>query len=410
MATLTRPSGRTVEYAQSSTGGASDWPVAVVFPPLFQAAAMVLDDNFVAAAASAGLRVVCVSRPGIGETSPVGGCPDASPMQSRSEASGEAHGCLKRWSTSVEACLATHCADVAAVLAELGASCVRIVGICAGTPYALHFYTQHAALVSNVHLTLVVPWVPADCPEHKRLIRLAAQGWLGPHAAIGTLLGVAPAAAGTLFLRGPLDAPSLTKEFTPSERAEFERQCAADDTRAARFVGNLRRHMRAYSLHGVRGDIASSLATQHDLGLPTAGASYSATAGAGLGSVGASRVRFATDRSNSRLEHPRRCSAHVLSSILLTSTVSSPPTKTSCSRQRRSRGLLAASPAETRPFASPHSTTRHTWARCSCVPRCGCPRPQRMAMCRRTARCAGAAASARGARSRRSWHPLKRLV
>jgi len=296
MATLTRPSGRTVEYAQSSTGGASDWPVAVVFPPLFQAAAMVLDDNFVAAAASAGLRVVCVSRPGIGETSPVGGCPDASPMQSRSEASGEAHGCLKRWSTSVEACLATHCADVAAVLAELGASCVRIVGICAGTPYALHFYTQHAALVSNVHLTLVVPWVPADCPEHKRLIRLAAQGWLGPHAAIGTLLGVAPAAAGTLFLRGPLDAPSLTKEFTPSERAEFERQCAADDTRAARFVGNLRRHMRAYSLHGVRGDIASSLATQHDLGLPTAGASYSATAGAGLGSVGASRVSiFAAD-------------------------------------------------------------------------------------------------------------------
>jgi len=53
----------------------------------------------------------------------------------------------------------------------------------------------------------------------------------------------------------------------PRQRTELSRQCACDATRAARFVAQLRTHLDAYTLEGLRGDIATCLATSNELGL-----------------------------------------------------------------------------------------------------------------------------------------------
>ena len=220
---ISRQSGRAVEYALSSTD--PSLPLAVLFPPLFGTAPLVCDADFASAATAARLRVLCVSRPGVGDSAPVGEGPDTAfeapqiydPLTCRS---GSGPTC-----TAVEARLATHAADVAAVLRDLDAtSNIRVIGVCAGAPYALAFFTQHPTLVSATHITLVTPWCPGDCPEHKGLVRLAAGGWLGPHAAIGSLLAVAPTLVPAIILRGPGDVQKLAAGLYESERAEFARQ------------------------------------------------------------------------------------------------------------------------------------------------------------------------------------------
>jgi len=247
---------------------------------------MVNDDNFVCAARTASVRVLCVSRPGCGRSMAV----DQGPAGDHEVAYiYGALGCRSnRATTSMGARLATHTADVAAVLRHLGVTKgVRVIGVCAGTPYALHFFSCHPELICTAHLTLVTPWCPIDCPHHKSLFQLAGRGWFGPRSAMGNWMRFASAFSTTFVLRGPADAYKMTSALSTSEQAEFERQCAADQTRAARFVEQLRSHVEAYSLHGTRGDISTCLATEDELDLP---------AGA-IGTIDATRVSiFAAEK------------------------------------------------------------------------------------------------------------------
>jgi len=101
------------------------------------------------------LKIVCVNRPGKGETS-----------------EGELDGPTGH--------LTTACEDAAFVLDELSWNRVSLLFMCAGTPFALGFATQNPHRITG-KLMGVASWVsPADSGETKLLYRFGSclPGWL----------------------------------------------------------------------------------------------------------------------------------------------------------------------------------------------------------------------------------------
>lgn len=181
--------------------------VALLFPPLGSSAAEFIGSlEFAAAAASAGLIVLCVDRPGIGGTS-------ASP---------------RRWFRCAQTRLACHSADVIAVLNALGLSNSRVhlVGMCAGANFALGFSHAHPDHC-DPHLTLVTPWVSGECPHNNKIVRQAAAGMFGPHATIGPILLLLSVPRLHRFLSAKSDLAAVkaaTVAFSSSERALLSRR------------------------------------------------------------------------------------------------------------------------------------------------------------------------------------------
>ena len=244
---------RVARYALS-TSQTGD-PMTVIFLPLGVSRLFATREDVAASAASAGVRLLAVDRPGVGGTSPAtarsaaarssGGGPEAvepAPRETEGEetvvvreklqrASGsfdEGDGAWWKYSRTVRRRLWTHSRDVAAVLEALGVDGVkgpkaRVVGICAGSPYALHFVRAFPDLVDARHLTLVTPWVSPECPSTWGLARLASNRWFFGRSFVGSLLGSLQLGVTIPLLRSlePAEALELLeKKLTDEERAE----------------------------------------------------------------------------------------------------------------------------------------------------------------------------------------------
>ena len=225
--------------ASSSTAA----PVAILFPPLASTSAFIGTAEFVSSAAVVGLTVLSVDRPGIGGTSPA----------------------PRRWIQCARSRLATHSADVVAVCNSLGIDRVRLIGVCAGAPFALAFAAAHPTLAECSHLTLVTPWVYGDCPFNQWIVRTAAAGWFGPRTCIGPLLLLTQAVRIHRILfaakRGRVDeaVANATAGFSTSERGLLTRRCALDSSLAPRLVQMLRHDIVSQSEGGFAGDVAVCL-------------------------------------------------------------------------------------------------------------------------------------------------------
>jgi pimeloyl-ACP methyl ester carboxylesterase len=225
----------------------------LLFPPLGTAMSFIGSLEFVAAAAAVGLIVLAVDRPGIDGTS-------ASP---------------RRWLHCAGTRLATHSADIACVLRVLGVKArVRLIGVCAGTPFALSFMSSHPEQCDASHLTLVTPWINGECPHNQRIVCKAAAGGFGPHALIGNILILLNLGRIRQIRRASSDEQvvRIATSFSASERAKVERAMELDETMASRIAGAVRSRIATISLGGFAGDIAVCLAPAPTLG----GASSSA--------------------------------------------------------------------------------------------------------------------------------------
>ena len=237
--------GRTISF--TATSALLTEPVAILFPPLAATSMFVGSAEFAAAANEVGLCVLSVDRPGIAGTT-------ASP---------------RRLSDVVRTRLDVHALDVAAVLQSLGVrSKVRLIGVCAGAPYALSVAAALPSLVDLTHVTLVTPWISGECPTNSWLVRTAAAGWLGPHACIGPLLALMQAPRmRRIFGTSKLDraVQMATAGFSSSERSLLTRRCALDRHLAKRLIGALRRDVSAHTEGGFAGDVAVCLAPARKL-------------------------------------------------------------------------------------------------------------------------------------------------
>eukprot|EP00635_Sarcinochrysidales_sp_CCMP3193_P009942 CAMPEP_0118913006 /NCGR_PEP_ID=MMETSP1166-20130328/14002_1 /TAXON_ID=1104430 /ORGANISM="Chrysoreinhardia sp, Strain CCMP3193" /LENGTH=376 /DNA_ID=CAMNT_0006852539 /DNA_START=59 /DNA_END=1187 /DNA_ORIENTATION=+ len=223
--------GRTVKYATSAETG----DLAVVFLPLGVSRSFVAREELATSARKVGLRLVAVDRPGIGGTSPEGPT-----TKTREDDDATERKKTARRSRTVERRLRTHSEDVATVLRALGGSSrrpPRVIGVCAGTPYALHFATttttgkttQSSVFRGGVaHLTLVTPWVqPYDCEHAWPLARVASQRWFLGRSFAGYVLanvqlGIAMPALRSLEpaeLLGLLDTKLTARERTELQAA-----------------------------------------------------------------------------------------------------------------------------------------------------------------------------------------------
>ena len=243
---------RVARYALSTSQTSA--PMTVIFLPLGVSRLFATREDVAASAASAGVRLLAVDRPGVGGTSPAtarsaaarspGGGPEAveaaPPRETEEEtvvvreklrrASGsfeEGDGAWWKYSRTVRRRLWTHSRDVAAVLEALGVDGVRakarVVGICAGSPYALHFVRAFPDLVDARHLTLVTPWVSPECPSTWGLARLASNRWFFGRSFVGYLLGSMQLGVTIPLLRSlePAEALELLeKKLTDEERDE----------------------------------------------------------------------------------------------------------------------------------------------------------------------------------------------
>ena len=149
------------------------------------------------------------------------------------------------------------------MLLSLNARDVRIIGICAGTSFALHFAAAFPEIVDLSHLTLVTPWISGDCPHNKALVRRSAAGFFGPHSWQGVGLAALRAPLVLRVLRSSLDrAFKLAAQgFSPSEKAFLARECELDCGRAQRCVDALRHDLRGQTMAGFCGDAAACLAS-----------------------------------------------------------------------------------------------------------------------------------------------------
>jgi pimeloyl-ACP methyl ester carboxylesterase len=218
-------------------------PLAVVFVPLGSSSTFVGSAEFVAAANEMDLCCLCVDRPGIGGTT-------KSP---------------RRWIDCVRTRLRVHSADVAAVLAAVNkmAGVVRLIGVCAGAPFALAFAAAYPLLIDRSHLTLVTPWVSGECKDNRWIVSRAGSGWFGPHTTVGPLLALVQFPRMRKIVNAPSAEQSLrraTVAFTPSERDLLTRRCRLDETLAARIVAAVRSDLGETSLGAFAGDVAVCLA------------------------------------------------------------------------------------------------------------------------------------------------------
>ena len=204
--------GRYVSYATSSPP-LGPTPKAIVFLPLGVSRFFVTTEEVRESARSANLCLIAVDRPGVGGTSPAA---------RREKTPGDpAH-----FSTTVRARIRAHSEDAAAVLASLGARRAKVVAICAGTAYALHFVRHFTALVDTAALTLVTPWVSPECPHSWGLAKVAADRWFFGRTWAGYLFGSMQLSFTVPMLTSlspdqALDV--LENKFTPTERRAVER-------------------------------------------------------------------------------------------------------------------------------------------------------------------------------------------
>lgn len=135
-------SGRSISYG---IGGDPNGSPILVFPPLSSKHRMLvmMEKELL----NASLKAICVNRPGIAGTSPSEDAAD-------------------HMNLAIQ--------DVLAVLDKLQIQKVGILCLCAGTTYALKFYTAHPERTTRKILGLA-PWtLPADCPHSRGLFRFAA--------------------------------------------------------------------------------------------------------------------------------------------------------------------------------------------------------------------------------------------
>lgn len=148
-------SGRTISYG---TAGDPNGSPILVFPPLSakHRVLVMMHDDLV----KASLKAICINRPGIAGTSP---------------------------STDAVDHMNLVVQDVLAVLDKLEIQKVGILCMCAGTTYALKFYTAHPERTTRKILSLA-PWtLPADCPHSRGLFRFAANRL--PTLTLGKVVG-----------------------------------------------------------------------------------------------------------------------------------------------------------------------------------------------------------------------------
>ena len=183
--------------------GSEHSPLVVLFPPIATTSHWLSSPEFLTASAAADCRLIAVDRPGTGGTTR-----PHRPCCNKQAISGGA----------AQRSLATHASDVAAVLLSLNARDVRIIGICAGTSFDLHFAAAFPEIVDLSHLTLVTPWISGDCPHNKALVRRSAAGFFGPHSWQGVGLAALRAPLVLRVLRSSLDrAFKLAAQgFSPS--------------------------------------------------------------------------------------------------------------------------------------------------------------------------------------------------
>lgn len=124
---------------------------------------LVTNSDFVASAEALGLKLICVDRPGIGGTSPVASLGPRAP-----------------YSRTVRRRLEQHTQDVDFVVQGPA----KLVGMCAGTPFCLHY----AKTKGIKEVTLVTPWVPPECEHAWSLARAAHHRALGSRSAAAFLL------------------------------------------------------------------------------------------------------------------------------------------------------------------------------------------------------------------------------
>ena len=238
-----RRGGRVVHY--TITPGSEQSPLVVCFPPIATTSRWISSPEFAMAAEAAGLRLLAVDRPGTGGTT--------RPHRSCCNKLTVPGGAAQCW-------LATHASDVAAVLSSLSVCNVRIIGVCAGTPYALHFAAAFPGLVDLSHLT---PWISGDCPHNPWLVRRSAAGCFGPHSWQGVGLVALRALLVLRILRSSLGRAFelASRGLSPSEKAFLARECELDSGRVQRCVDALRHDLRGQTMTGFCGDAAACLAS-----------------------------------------------------------------------------------------------------------------------------------------------------
>jgi len=223
---------------------------------------------------------VAVDRPGIGGTSKA--------MDPGSEESEWAAGSLwYSYSRTVRRRLRTHSADTAAVVqslqdgdsaAGLPAGPVKVVGVCAGTAFALHFVRHSNAC--HKALTLVTPWVTPECPHCWPMARLAASRWFFGRSLAGYVYGALHLSVAAPILRSltPLQAlEALEDKLTDAERTELERIQRSDarksndgenDWREAlgsRALEQLGHNADAHNVSALRDDVRVCLSSLDEL-------------------------------------------------------------------------------------------------------------------------------------------------
>uniref|UniRef100_A0A7S3JXE7 AB hydrolase-1 domain-containing protein n=1 Tax=Aureoumbra lagunensis TaxID=44058 RepID=A0A7S3JXE7_9STRA len=211
--------GRVAYYATSGSPR-GEW--TVLFLPLGVSRLFVYRKELSESARKLGLRLIAVDRPNIGGTS---GCGDEAEVIDDDPSDSWGLNKSKR-SRTVSKRLRTHSNDVAAVLRHIGASNTRVIGICAGTPFALHFIATQAGLASTSHLTLVTPWVqPYDCEYAWSLARVASRRWILGRSFAGYLLSSLQLGVAMPMLRS-LDPGELLAlldgKLTDKERLELQ--------------------------------------------------------------------------------------------------------------------------------------------------------------------------------------------
>jgi pimeloyl-ACP methyl ester carboxylesterase len=153
------------------------------------------------------LRVICVNRPGCGNTTPA------------LDSSAEAH-------------VSAACHDIVAVLDGFGIKKTELLFMCAGAPFALAFVANHRdRIVEDKPILGIAAFVPpADCDQTKLLFRFGAR--YSPVSVVSWLLGgIFDSVFGNMlgYLSQEKAVHEITKNLSPKELVVLKQQYGSDD-------------------------------------------------------------------------------------------------------------------------------------------------------------------------------------